>query len=465
MSRTLAASLLLICSAGCFSDTPATKPAADSQPPAKAQSGATPAKKDDWAVKPASHAVVSGAPSASEELVLDDEQAFAEVLDRLAATAAQHEAAAELDAAQEARRELLEKLERRYGSKSWQAASGRLALAHVIRLSELTFEERGKLLTIGEAERWGASLAAQGQLHEALAEARRAVALTGEVWGEDYYLTANRWFDEAQIQHALKEYDAAESLYRKTLDSRKKTFGREHPEYVAVLNALASHYQAIPDFAQAEGVLLEALQIDKTLWGESHPTFATQLNNLGMVCHSLGKQAAAVELLERAADVRREVLGAQSPLYGHSLYNLGSVYYAAKQLDKAAPLFEDALPIFAAELGPQDQMTLLAKNNLAMVELDRKDPARAAILLGEVADAVREKSGNNSVAYASVLQQLAVVHSHQHKYRQADELLAQAQKIHERALGQDHELVGKISEMRATILRHAQRTGDAPKRR
>lgn len=459
MLRTLAASFLLVLCAGCFSDQAATTPTVDSRPPLEAVSKAA-SSKDDWPEKPASHLTADRNP-ANDHLVLDDEEAFAAALGKLAATAAEHEGAAEYDAAQEVRRELLDKLERRYGSKSWQAANGRLALAHVGRLAELTFEERGKLLAIGEAERWSASLAAQGQLTEALAEAQRAVALTRELWGEEYYLTGNRWFDEAQIQHALEAYDVAETLYRQTLASRKKTFGREHPEYVSVLNALAAHYQAIPDYARAEKALREATELDQILWGDSHPTYATQLNNLGMVYQSLGKPREAVELLQRSADIRRQALGAKSPLYGHSLYNLASVHYAARQLDQAAPLFEEALPIVAAELGPHHQMTLLAKNNLAMVELDRKDATRAASLLSEVADAVREQSGDNSVAYASVLQQLAVVYSHQLKYRESDELLVQAQEIHEQALGRDHELVGKILEMRATILRHAKRPADA----
>lgn len=464
MSRSLTVLFLLLSCAGCFSDQSATTPLENSQRPVEVVSKAKSPQKE-WPEKPASHVSTDRKSVTSEDPVLDDEEAFAGALGKLADAAVRHEGASEFDAAQEVRREILTKLERRYGSKSWQAANGRLALAHAVRLSELTFEERSKLLAIGEAERWSASLAAQGQLREALAEVQKAVTLTREVWGEDYYLTANRWFDEAQIRHALQEYEEAEALYRKTLASRHKALGREHPDYVDVLNALASHYQAIPNHAQAERTLREAAELDKILWGESHPTYATQLNNLGMVYQALGKPTQAIELLQRSADIRREALGAESPLYGHSLYNLGSVHYTAKQFDKAATHFEQALPIFAAQLGPLHQMTLLAKNNLAMVELDRKDAARAATLLGEVADAVREQSGQDSVAYASVLQQLAVVYSHQLKYRQADELLAQAQDIHERAIGKDHELVGKISEMRATILRQAKRTGDTEKRR
>ena len=457
MSRIHFAGLILCLFAGCNEKAP---PATTSD--SNASSPIHQPKEDgEWPEKQASHSASVSSAAASLGDPLADDRVFSADLGKLATTALQLENFSDYESAQEVRREILEKLQRRYGSKSWQATNARLALAHTERLAELTFDERGKLVAVGEAERGSASLAEQGQAREALDLAVQAVDLTREVWGDDYYLTANRWFDAAQLYRALGENASAEQLYLKTLSLRKRILGREHPDYVAVLDALAVHYQVLGEFDRAEKILREAGDLDKVIWGERHPAYATQLNNLGMMFHAAGKPAAAVDLLNESAEIRRESLGAEHPLFAHSLYNLGSIYYALEDYEQAAPQFDEALPIFESELGPGHQLALLAKHNLAMVEVARKNLGQAEKLVREVVETVREHSGEDSTSYASALYQLAVIYSHQANYAEADALLAQSQQIQERALGVDHPNVGKTLELRAAVLRKANRATEA----
>ena len=66
------------------------------------------------------------------------------------------------------------------------------------------------------------------------------------------------------------QYEKAEPLFKKVLEIRQKTLGREDYRTLQTLNALAVLYQQMREYDQAEPLFNEALEISKNLLGPEH---------------------------------------------------------------------------------------------------------------------------------------------------------------------------------------------------
>jgi CHAT domain-containing protein len=197
----------------------------------------------------------------------------------------------------------------------------------------------------------------------------------------------------AVIYTYLGQYEAAESLFLKSLEIRKKQNSDYDADYMADLQNLATlnselgkfkqavafynqileicnsdiekyeivYAQCLKNFAllyedmgeynQTELMLKQVVDIYERRYGVNHPKYAGVLGALGHLYEIIGLYVQAEPLLRKELEIYEIAFGENHPRYARGLNNLGQLYQKMKLYDKAEPLFKQALGIDKNQLG------------------------------------------------------------------------------------------------------------------
>jgi serine/threonine protein kinase len=239
------------------------------------------------------------------------------------------------------------------------------------------------------------------------------------------------------------DYVAAESYYRRSLELRERTLGRDHPDVVPVLlnlgdlaieqgqNDLAierfkradaiverahgrEHVEAaavlsrIADvemraghFDRARAAYQRALTIREHSQGPNHVDVAVVLDELGRLCGEEGKLAESVPLFERALHIREAGLRANHPNIALSLLGLAEAQRGLHRINEAVANFRRALAILQSELGAKNPKTIFALSLTGNALLDAHQPSQALPLL-EQAMAARADGPGDPIGLADL---------------------------------------------------------------
>lgn len=175
---------------------------------------------------------------------------------------------------------------------------------------------------------------------------------------------------------------------------------------------------------------------------EQPETRATLLGTIGRVYGSMGLYENSVELLEEALQSRQRIHGPRHPQVALAHANLGSALCDRGQLDACAEhlnaaltMQEELLGADAIEIAP----TLLAQARLAQL---RGSLGIAERNFNDSLDIYRRHSQERTSAAASVMNELASLHTYRNEHDRAATLYRTALDIDRQALGNDHPSVG-----------------------
>jgi CHAT domain-containing protein/tetratricopeptide (TPR) repeat protein len=267
------------------------------------------------------------------------------------------------------------------------------------------------------------------------------------------------------LQFFLKNKNA-ESIaeWQKMLALERAAWGKDHPNLVPSLQALARLQEAAEDFPAARQALREVLGIQTRQLGEKHwqagdarraladldfraklkpadRALFRQADSLdGQVVRlwRAGRSRQALPLAQRAVAIRGKLLGEGHPAYATSLFNLAAQYETLAEYARAEPLFQRSLAIREARLGKghPDVATCLAY--LAEVYREQGQYAKAEPLF-QRSLAIREaRLGKDHPDVATSLNNLAALYRDQSQYAKAEPLLRRSLQISEARLGKDH---------------------------
>lgn len=157
-----------------------------------------------------------------------------------------------------------------------------------------------------------------------------------------------------QLRYRQRDFDDAESLFKRALELREQAVGAEHLSVVQSINNLAALHYARGDLAQAEPLFRRALSISESHLGDRHPDLAVNLNNLAKLYVRLRDFASAAPLLLRLLSVRESLHGPHHPEVASVLVMLSRARSAIGVHDDAEQLCRRALEIQEAYLSPDD---------------------------------------------------------------------------------------------------------------
>lgn len=249
----------------------------------------------------------------------------------------------------------------------------------------------------------------RGRLGEAEEGVRRSIALKekGAAAGASADLSIG-WLNLAEIYRLEGNHEAAEPLYRKSLELARKELGPDHPELAVHMSQLAVLERDTGRLADAERLFGQAAaHLERTIGGD-HPMVAQTLNDLAEVEIAAGRPAEAIAQAERALSIRRKALGRDHSDTAASLVTLARAERARGAEGDAARArghVEEALAILRVS-GNYPETAIDALSVKAALDRAADRPADVARDLGEaigLVESLRPGSGGGEATRAAFL--------------------------------------------------------------
>jgi tetratricopeptide (TPR) repeat protein len=220
-------------------------------------------------------------------------------------------------------------------------------------------------------------------------------------------------------------YDQAETLYQRALDTKEQLLGRGHLEVASVLQNLGVLYEEKGDYTRAEKCLQEALQIRTTQLGAGHQEIAPLLSNLGLVYKARRDYTAAADYCRQALAISTKTAGGETAIVGRMMLNLSLVYQLQNKFSLATKFLQKSIVVLEKTLGADSLSLAKALNNLATLKY-RQGQYRVAEKLYQRVLAIHQKHfGNNHPGVAKALQRLGLINYIQGNKANALKVLAQ----------------------------------------
>ncbi|NDV65368.1 CHAT domain-containing protein [Bacteroides sp. 224] len=281
-------------------------------------------------------------------------------------------------------------------------------------------------------------------------------------WGEQAYKTGN--------------YRVAERCYKEIVRQQATIVGKER-EYLDNLKILLNIQQRIGSYAQGDSLCRQALQISKKKFGERSPEYMDALLYLMQLKVEQNAWAETLQPLAQIVAYQKETNGENSSEYAAAILVVCQAKLLASKFDEARQLADEAATIYAAQKGKESSeylTALLSLGNVALYsrkieeaygyyvsarELGTKlfgekhvETVRTNIYisttLGEMGQfkegaelleaslpILKESTGGNNLAYASMLSNLAAFYLNVFNHQRTVELLTEALAIIESNTG------------------------------
>ena len=233
---------------------------------------------------------------------------------------------------------------------------------------------------------------AEGRRREArdLIEQLRAIA------AQDYsHPLFERERVRACLHHAFVHADdlgfANEALtLHNAVDAVQNALGPDHPDTLALGNALAAAYQRAGRLSEAIPLFEKVVADCERILGVNHRNTLASRHNLANAYQETGRLDEAIALLEEVVTDRVRVLGADHADTLASQNCLAIVYQAMGTNDKAIALFEETYVQRSETLGITHPDTLKSQNSLAIAyRAAGRDDDAVSLLEDTLADRVR----------------------------------------------------------------------------
>ena len=179
--------------------------------------------------------------------------------------------------AQQIGKELLEKMEKKFGKDHIKVATtlGNLGSAHG-RLGD--YSQQKDLL-------------------------ERALRIMEQHYGKDHPDLAVTLTNLGNAHESLGDSRQQKDMLERALTIKEQHYGKDHPSVAMTLANLGNAHGSLGDSRQKKDLLERALIIDEQHYGKDHPEVAITVYNLGVAHDSLGDLRRAKELMERAVKI------------------------------------------------------------------------------------------------------------------------------------------------------------------
>ena len=158
----------------------------------------------------------------------------------------------------------------------------------------------------------------------------------------------------AIIKHDLNEITEAESLYRRALAIREKSFGLEHPTVASTVSSIGRLMRQRSRFDEAEPLLARALAIRKKTMGADHPRVAITLHEVALLHQAQEHYDEAEPLFRKVLKIRENALGSDHPMVAGSNYSLAGLYGLQDRNEEALTAIRRASDIHRGRMARND---------------------------------------------------------------------------------------------------------------
>lgn len=241
-----------------------------------------------------------------------------------------------------------------------------------------------------------------GNYADAKQQYQRALTLVEKARGAESTDYASMLHNLAVLAFAQEEWGEAALQFQRSLEIRKKRLGENHPATAQSLSALAAVHASLEQFAEAKKLSMRALAIEEKALGGDDPQIAVTLSNLSAIHRGLGQSEKALEVSRRAEQIARQAYGERHPLACERANDMAVLYADLGRYAAAAGLLRRVLDAQVEKLGEDNLATATTIANLAAVCFHQKMRDESARLYGRSLD-ILERLGTRSAKLDSVL--------------------------------------------------------------
>jgi tetratricopeptide (TPR) repeat protein len=330
-----------------------------------------------------------------------------------------------------------------------------------------------------EAERQRAEAQAEAAKVRAVNQFMRDTLSAANPWGAGYDVSVVEALDqatgkiaasfleqpqvEAEVRHTignaynnLGRYDRARPLLEAAAEARTRLLGREDPETIETLAALAQLAWRDSRFDEAIERTDELLELRRGVFGDPSPEVGTTLDFLGRLLTDAGQYEAADRVTEEALAMSLALHGEQS-LEVAACYQTKAVLAQIAHQDYALAeeLSRREIEIRRAVSDVDTMETASALNNLGIFVMFQGRLEEAQPILEEAVELDRRLGGAKHPELARALENLGNVHYRLGNIDRTLELLAEVIAIRREGLGDDNPEVARTLHNRGMVLSRA----------
>jgi len=246
----------------------------------------------------------------------------------------------------------------------------------------------------------GISMTQLGELDDARRVHEASYEIQARLHGADSIEAAGELRQLAVIDNKLGDHDAAESQFVEAIGILRRHGDAALDELAAALLDYGSLLRWLDRGAEEEPLLLEALDLRERRYGREHPDYAAVVNNLGNHYFRSGEIATAAEYMDEHVRLQKKLVGENGVPYGNALANYSTAQLAQGRTEEALATLDEAIAIFAAGYGTGSIPFAYALENKAnlLMRLGRFDEADP--LYGETLAIIGAQFGEDHKEYA-----------------------------------------------------------------
>jgi len=242
----------------------------------------------------------------------------------------------------------------------------------------------------------------------------------------------------ATLYKTLGNYDRAEELQRKALETQRRALGDDHEDTIVGISDLGTIREAQGKLPEAEALHREAMERSVRVLGRDHKQTQIALSNFGNFLRDRGRYAEAEPLLVEAVDTARRVRGMEDR---NTLIQLNTLSYLRMEqgdVDEAEKLLNEAYETGKRVLGPDDPDVIVWTNNMGGIRASRGKHKESEPYYREALAAIKRVKGEEHPDVALMAFNVAASIRSQGRAADAEPTFRQALELRRRTLGEEH---------------------------
>ena len=291
-----------------------------------------------------------------------------------------------------------------------------------------------------------------GDLRAGEHASRRALAISEAAAGPNDSATAHAHLTLGSIHQRQGQFDEAEAEYRQAWDAYAKSLGADDPEVAQAMLHVGYVLQEDPRrLNEADSLFRRALEIRRRTFGEMHPLVAATLADMADLRLSMSDTATALPLARESFAIRQKLYGPNHPLSAASIQELANMYARAGRLDLGEALMRSAIPIQRRVRGNDHATVASTEIDLAKIMIDRGEYRDVQPFVDDALRIQRASFGPSHPTTARSEAVLGRLRMRTGRLIEADSLLRQSLDVIERYSGREHsdtrEIFGWLAEL------------------
>jgi non-specific serine/threonine protein kinase/serine/threonine-protein kinase len=240
------------------------------------------------------------------------------------------------------------------------------------------------------------------------------------------------------VYNNLGLYENAEPMMKRSVETRRRILGEDHPDTLEAIEGLACLYERQGHYAEAEKVGRMNVAARRRVLGEEHPATLHSMEHLAVVYERQGRYAEALKLDSEVFEADRRVLPENHERTVWAMQNVAADLEWLGRYSEAEKLFRQAFEIRRRNLGADHPDTLWIMNNMGQVATRLGKYDEAERILRETAETRRRVLGPEHPDTLVSLIDLGIACDRQGRAAEAEALFRQTYEAERRILGEDH---------------------------